>query len=191
MCYIHNSSFHTSHSPFRLTVWHVSHLDKRQTARRYLTFRVAVRHLSQLERCLTANASVIFRDEIGQKRPFRSLVLSKSRHNFLTKKRDTSKANPFSREAHPRRKRQALAGGWCPKPPTVWRKRTLLTPPKNALGTPLVFARRIVCGLRQEDKSFLNKKNIVFYTSLLNFYYYLCPCETGRLPTPERQPIER
>lgn len=35
------------------------------------------------------------------------------------------------------------------------------------------------------------KKIIVFYTSLLNFYYYLCPCETGRLPTPERQPIER
>lgn len=48
----------------------------------------AVRHLSQLERCLVASGSHVFVASIPQKRPFRSLVHAKIRHNFLTKNPD-------------------------------------------------------------------------------------------------------
>ena len=48
----------------------------------------AIRYLSQLERCLPASGSHVFVASIPQKRPFRSLVHAKIRHNFLTKNPD-------------------------------------------------------------------------------------------------------
>ena len=58
------------------------------TERRYMVFRNAKRGLSQHERCLMARAR---RNTARWKRkisPFRSLVHSKIRHNFLTKRPD-------------------------------------------------------------------------------------------------------
>ena len=50
--------------------------------------RITLWHVSQLERRQTACASFTFATKISQKRRFRSLVCAKPRHNFLTKTPD-------------------------------------------------------------------------------------------------------
>ena len=84
--YISKHTFDPPHSTFHAAVRHVSHPGTCLTARRKTPDRGEDGHLSQRDTWPIATRSSVWPAAIAQKKDFRSLVCTKTRHNFLTKK---------------------------------------------------------------------------------------------------------
>ena len=86
MPYISKRTFNPPHSTLHAAVRHVSHPGTCLTAQRKTPDRDEDGHLSQRDTWPTATRNSVWSAAIAQKRDFRSLVCTKTRHNFLTKK---------------------------------------------------------------------------------------------------------
>ena len=84
--YISKHSFDPLHSSLHVAVRHVSHPGTCLTARRKTPDRGEDGHLSLRDTWPIATRSSVWPAANAQKRDFRSLVCTKTRHNFLTKK---------------------------------------------------------------------------------------------------------
>ena len=84
--YISKRTFNPLHSTLHVAARHVSHPGTCLTARRKTPDRGEDGHLSQRDTWPIATRSSVWPVANAQKRDFRSLVCTKTRHNFLTKK---------------------------------------------------------------------------------------------------------
>ena len=84
--YISKRTFNPLHSTLHVAARHVSHPGTCLTARRKRPDQSEDGHLSQRDTWPIATRSSVWPAAIAKKKDFRSLVCTKTRHNFLTKK---------------------------------------------------------------------------------------------------------
>ena len=98
--YISKHTFNPLHSTLHAAVRHVSHPGTCLTARRKTPDRDEDGHLSQRDTWPIATRSSVWPAANAQKRDFRSLVCTKTRHNFLTKKHHKARFVDFHPNIH-------------------------------------------------------------------------------------------
>ena len=98
--YISKRTFNPLHSTLHVAVRHVSHPGTCLTAQRKTPDRDEDGHLSQRDTWPTATRNSVWSAAIAQKRDFRSLVCTKTRHNFLTKKHNKARCADFHPNIH-------------------------------------------------------------------------------------------
>ena len=98
--YISKRTFNPLHSTLHVAARHVSHPGTCLTARRKTPDRDEDGHLSQRDTWPIATRSSVWPAAIAQKRDFRSLVCTKTRHNFLTKKHNKARCTDFHPNIH-------------------------------------------------------------------------------------------